>query len=247
MRRIFLTLLIVLAVAALAVGPALAQGAPPPPSSSGYVRYVVQPGDTLASIARRFCTTTSTIYSLNAQTIGPNPNAIWPGMVLWVPNQCGGAPPPPGGVYDHGPRAPRDGQRPGQHVLRCSGRHDVLGVRALWLDGAAARRRQWYPQSLVDLSGPETHHPWPGRAAVTAAAAAAATTQPATLYPHLSIAAVPATLHAPTTVPATLHGPAALPVTLPAAAPALPIALAGAEADHHHHQPGRGRDPVRYL
>jgi len=65
---------------------------------AGYVTYAVQPGDRLASIARQFCTTWEEIYYLNYYTIGPDPNNIYPGMVLTVPNRCGG-----GGCYDRGP------------------------------------------------------------------------------------------------------------------------------------------------
>ncbi len=66
----------------------------------GNVTYVVQPGDRLASIARQFCTTWQEIHYLNYYTIGPNPDNIYPGMVLTVPNNCGGG---GGGCYDWGP------------------------------------------------------------------------------------------------------------------------------------------------
>ena len=65
----------------------------------GYVTYVVQPGDHLASIARQFCTTWQEIHALNYYAIGPNPDNIYPGMVLTVPNRCGGG----GGCFDWGP------------------------------------------------------------------------------------------------------------------------------------------------
>jgi LysM repeat protein len=99
MRRIFLTLIIVLAVATLAAGPALAGAS----QQSG--NYVVRRGDTLSSIAARNCITTQELYALNRHVIGPNPNAIYAGMVLTVPNRCGGTNPPGhGGVYDRGPQ-----------------------------------------------------------------------------------------------------------------------------------------------
>jgi len=52
---------------------------PPPPSTS---TYVVQRGDTLSSIARRFGTTVQTLLNLNPQIT--NPNVIFPGQVIRV-------------------------------------------------------------------------------------------------------------------------------------------------------------------
>ncbi|MEZ4660802.1 MAG: LysM peptidoglycan-binding domain-containing protein [Caldilineaceae bacterium] len=73
--------------------------------AQSYVTAVVQPGDTLAKLAGRYCTNWQTVYDINRQTIGPNPNQLAAGMVLTVPNYCGGAVAPPvvGGVYDRGP------------------------------------------------------------------------------------------------------------------------------------------------
>jgi LysM repeat protein len=64
------------------------------------VTYVVQPGDTLSKIASKYCTTWEEIYQMNAATIGPNPDALKPGMVLYVPNRCATS---ASGVYDRGP------------------------------------------------------------------------------------------------------------------------------------------------
>jgi LysM repeat protein len=94
-------LLIVIFILSIAF-PAAAQSSWAPTGQgvyTGYVTYVVQPGDRLASIARQFCTTWQEIYYLNYYAIGPDPNNIFPGMVLTVPNQCGGG----GSCYDHGP------------------------------------------------------------------------------------------------------------------------------------------------
>ena len=69
-----------------------------------YVNYVVQPGDTLGKIALEYCTTWDTIYNINRQTIGSNPNVIIPGSVLIVPANCRtGTPPSSGTVVDKGP------------------------------------------------------------------------------------------------------------------------------------------------
>lgn len=69
------------------------------------IQYVVQRGDTLGTIAQKYCTTWQAIYNLNSATIGPDPNVIYAGMVLVVPANCsgGGNPPPASGVYDRGP------------------------------------------------------------------------------------------------------------------------------------------------
>lgn len=54
----------------------------PPTVPPGTTTYVVQPGDTLSGIARRFGTTISAIVQANNI---PNPNLIFPGQVLIIP------------------------------------------------------------------------------------------------------------------------------------------------------------------
>jgi LysM repeat protein len=53
-------------------------------------RYVVQPGDTLSSIAARFAVRGGwpALYTLNLRALGRNPNAIRPGTVLTVPGRA---------------------------------------------------------------------------------------------------------------------------------------------------------------
>ncbi len=51
-----------------------------------YVEYTVQSGDTLWSIARKYNTTWQQIYENNKEVIGDNPNLIYPGQVLKIPN-----------------------------------------------------------------------------------------------------------------------------------------------------------------
>ena len=63
---------------------------PSPTPSPGYITYVVQRGDTLSAIARRFGTTVTAIAQANNI---PNPNLIYVGQVLIIP--VGGATPPP--------------------------------------------------------------------------------------------------------------------------------------------------------
>jgi LysM repeat protein len=64
------------------------------------VPYVVQPGDSLSKIASKYCTTWEEVYQMNAGVIGPNPDVLVPGTLLYVPNRCASS---SGGVYDHGP------------------------------------------------------------------------------------------------------------------------------------------------
>lgn len=94
MKRLLFATVIVALVAGVAAAPAAAA------ARQQTVPYVVKPDDTLASIARQFCTSWQHIYHLNRAVIGPNPNVLRSGTVLQVPNQCGGTnptPPPPGG------------------------------------------------------------------------------------------------------------------------------------------------------
>jgi nucleoid-associated protein YgaU len=58
---------------------------------SGSACYTVQSGDSLSSIAQQFYGSATPqnvakIYYSNYQTIGTNPNAIYPGEVLYIPS-----------------------------------------------------------------------------------------------------------------------------------------------------------------
>jgi LysM repeat protein len=64
--------------------PTPASAITPTPGAGGAQTYIVQPGDTLYSIAVRFRTT---IYALQIANHLPNANAIYPGMTLIVPQQ----------------------------------------------------------------------------------------------------------------------------------------------------------------
>lgn len=56
---------------------------PPPPPTGG--RYVVQPGDTLAAIARRFNVRLPALIAANPQIA--NPNLIFPGQIINIPGR----------------------------------------------------------------------------------------------------------------------------------------------------------------
>jgi nucleoid-associated protein YgaU len=60
-------------------------------TKSGAACYVVQPGDSLNTIAQQFYGPSATysdvqkIYYSNMATIGPNPNYVYPGQKLYIP------------------------------------------------------------------------------------------------------------------------------------------------------------------
>ncbi len=64
--------------------------APSVTASAPATRYVVQPGDTLSSIAARFAVRGGwpALYTLNLPALGRNPNTIRPGTVLTVPGRA---------------------------------------------------------------------------------------------------------------------------------------------------------------
>lgn len=90
MKRLIFLLLLTLLLASFL--PGAASAAPVWQTTA----YVVKPDDTLASIARQFCTTWQQVYALNRTVIGPNPNVLRWGTVLQVPAGCGQQPPPSG-------------------------------------------------------------------------------------------------------------------------------------------------------
>lgn len=59
---------------------------PSPSPASQYITYVIQPGDTLGSIAQRFGTTVSTLAELNGIS---NPDKIYAGSTIRVPEKSG--------------------------------------------------------------------------------------------------------------------------------------------------------------
>ena len=93
LNKPIIALLIVIFVLLIAFPAAAQSGWQPthPPGHGGaYVQHVVKPGERLASVARQYCTTWEEIYYLNRHIIGLNPDYIYPGMWLTVPNCCGG-------------------------------------------------------------------------------------------------------------------------------------------------------------
>lgn len=85
------------------------------------VEYTVQPGDTLAKIARQYCTTWQEIYQYNMGIIGNDPSVLEPGTVIYIIPRCGTSPVPPSGVYDRGPRMYANGSVQGNVYTAAKG------------------------------------------------------------------------------------------------------------------------------
>lgn len=86
-----------------------------PPPTSGQTTYVVQRGDTLASIAQRFGTTYLAIAAANGIA---NPNLIFVGQTLVINGTSGGSTPPPSGGNPPPNNAPITGFELGGHVIQ---------------------------------------------------------------------------------------------------------------------------------
>ena len=82
MKPKLLFIIIVVALLAASITPQSAS------AQTQNITYTVQPYDTLGTIAYEYCTTWQAIYELNYEVIGPDPNLIYPGMVLTVPANC---------------------------------------------------------------------------------------------------------------------------------------------------------------
>ena len=96
--------LLLVAALALMVTAGMALTAPTAHAQT-YVAHTVQQGETLAKIARQYCTTWQEIYRINQQVIGPDPSQLEKGMVLSVPDSCSNGGSGSGSnVYDRGPR-----------------------------------------------------------------------------------------------------------------------------------------------
>ena len=92
MKRTFLIATILLLLGVVFAGSAAAQTLDPVP-------YRIQPGDTLSSIAREYCTTWQDVYRYNAGYIGDDPGALRVGTLIYVIDRCD-----QNDVYDRGPR-----------------------------------------------------------------------------------------------------------------------------------------------
>jgi LysM repeat protein len=141
-----------------------------------YETYVVQRGDTLAKIAGKYCTTWQEVYELNRGAIGPNPNVLYVGTSLKVPNRCGSGGGSGGGsgenVYDRGPRTHANGTVSGNHytvvrgdtVYSIAARFGITTNKLMRANGIANSRTLRTGQKLIIpglVSGTPTPTPTP--------------------------------------------------------------------------------------
>ena len=116
MKRLLLITTMLLLLGVIFVGSAAAQDSGTTSLSYNPIPYIVQPGDSLSKIAFQYCTIWQDIYRYNQDTIGPNPNMISPGMVLYVTDRCNN-----GTVYDRGPNPHANGTTSGQFYIVAPG------------------------------------------------------------------------------------------------------------------------------
>src|SRR5690606_15650562 len=113
-----------------------------PPVYSGDATYVVQPGDTLSSIAARYYTTIGTLAQLNNIL---NPNLIFIGQVLRVPSY--GAPQvTPVPQYPQYPQYP---QQPIRHVVQLGENLFRISLRyGVSMDAIMRANNIYYPNLI---------------------------------------------------------------------------------------------------
>ena len=154
---------IVLSMAAVDVGPALAADAPAPvvPATDTSVRYQVSKGDSLSSIARRNGVTVGALTTANHLT---NPHLIVVGQWLVIP---GAARRPPAAPTSHPARSrPRPllaapAGSPLVYVLR-RGRQPQRGRPQVQGHRRGHRRGERHPQPEPGARRPQAHDPGAG-------------------------------------------------------------------------------------
>ncbi|MCL4266421.1 MAG: LysM peptidoglycan-binding domain-containing protein [Anaerolineae bacterium] len=123
------------------------QPTPPTPPPGGSTTYVVQRGDTLSSIARRFNTTVSAIVAANNIA---NPNLIYVGQVLVIPTGSTTPPPPGSTPPPPPPPPPSSGFELGGQSLNLGNRARMQEAGMNWIK----IQQKWSPgQSPDALAG----------------------------------------------------------------------------------------------
>jgi LysM repeat protein len=147
----------------LALAIVLAVSVTPASADTAYVTYIVQSGDTLRTIAAKYCTSWNVIYDINRDTIGDNPNVIKAGMSLTVPDYC---PTGSGGVTDKGPMTYATGTYAAPYYTVAWGDNlSSIGLRfgVDWKEISAANGLKnnyiYSGEALVIPSGPVTAPP----------------------------------------------------------------------------------------
>ncbi|HRQ36510.1 MAG TPA: LysM domain-containing protein [Chloroflexota bacterium] len=123
-------------------------GPQPTPPPGGTITYVVQRGDTLSSIARRFGTTVNAIVAANNIA---NPNLIYAGQVLIIPTGStqppppGNTPPPPGNTPP--PPPPSSGFELGGQTFNMGNRARMQEAGMNWIKV----QHKWAPGQSPDM------------------------------------------------------------------------------------------------
>lgn len=119
------------------------------PKKPGPIRYVIQPGDTMDKIAKRFKTSVGELMSINKGVIR-NPNRIYPGQVIWIHGQSapaskGKAMSPAQSAQTRPARSKEDKGHPLGIVL-------LDQKRAPWMEIAIAELKKWggTKESVID-------------------------------------------------------------------------------------------------
>lgn len=115
------------------------------------IRYVIQPGDTMAKIAGRFRVDAKELVAANKETV-QNPNRIFPGQVLWIH----GGPAPQSAQPQRIANAPkvtpaaRSKQNTGHPLAIVA----LRSKRAPWMETAIAELKRWggIKEAVIDDS-----------------------------------------------------------------------------------------------
>jgi len=142
--------------------------------------HIVRAGETLASIARRYCTTWQELHTLNSPPLA-NPDQLYPGMRLRIVNRCGGWDGDGGwlgdhegpgeghwGVYDRGPRPHAQGYLRGDSYTVVWGdtAYSIAQRFGVTVDGLRSANginpwRIFAGQCLMIPGIGQGGHPWP--------------------------------------------------------------------------------------
>ena len=203
-RRVFVVLIVAVMLAMLLPLATPTHSEAAAPQYTSYITYVVKHGDTLARLGRRYCTSWQSIYALNRNVIGPDPDHLVAGMVLTIPANChgGGC----GYVYDRGwlPHAQGSVIPPNHYWVIRGDTWYSIGKR-FGVSVHALRRANglYYPYANSVVVIPCLNAVYPTPPPLTPAPTP---TPPVVVAPHLSIASPPVNAVLPQTFTVSGHG-----------------------------------------